>query len=126
MTSGDFAGPARHGELLDLLSDAQKKGSQCVASSPAFMSGNLSEGAAGIEFRQVFFYSCPGTTVQNFSFLMEFLSLDFRTKTVILREFPVGKSFLTGVHGISSRNMEFVGSKAPWKQSASFLPKGFL
>lgn len=60
-----------------------------MASSPAFKSGSLSEG---------------GTTVQNFSFLMEFLSLDFRTKTVILCKFPVGKSFLTDVHGISSRN----------------------
>ena len=97
-----------------------------MASSPACMSGNLSEGAAGIEFRQVCFYSCPGTTVQNFSFLMEFLSLDFRTKTIILCELLVGKSFWTDVHGISSGNMELVGSKAPWKQSASFLPKGFL
>ena len=78
------------------------------------------------EFRHIGFYSCPGTTVQNLSFFMESLPLDFRIKRVIHCESLAGKIFLIDVHGNLSSNIEILGSKTPWKQSILFSPKDFF
>ena len=90
------------------------------------MSGNLDMGGgegARREFRHTGFCSCPGTTVQNLSFFMESLPLDFRIKRVIRCESLAGKIFLTDVCGNHSSNIEILGSKTPWKQSVLFSPK---
>lgn len=93
------------------------------------MSGNLDRGGgegARREFRHTGFCSCPGTTVQNLSFFMESLPLDFRIKRVIRCESLAGKIFLTDVCGNHSSNIEILGSKTPWKHLFYFPQKIFL
>lgn len=85
-----------------LLSDPWAQRNQWVGSSSAFESRNLR--------------GWLGTTVHSLSVLVEFLCLDFRTKTILSCKLLVEKSFLIGVHS----NIVFSDAQAPWKQSILF------